>query len=71
MRNKLTKKYADHDAFFVDHAHIYIYIYILKLLMQYLITLRGHEPLISFFKFLRSHSSLNAKIHTLNDIGIF
>ena len=31
----------------------------------------GHGPLISFLKFLRSHSSLNAKIHTLNDIGIF
>ena len=31
----------------------------------------GHEPLINFFKFLRSHSSLNAKFHTLNDIGIF
>jgi len=30
-----------------------------------------YEPLISFFKFLRSHSSLNAKIHTLNDIEIF
>ena len=68
--NKLTKKYADHSAFCVDHAHIYIYIYF-KLLMQDWITLRGHEPLISFFKFLRSHSSLNAKIHTLNDIGIF
>ena len=68
MREKLTKKYAHHTAFYVDHAHIYIF---LKLLMQDWITLRGHEPLISFFKFLRSHSSLNAKIHTLNDIGIF
>ena len=31
----------------------------------------GHEPLINFFKILRSHSSLNAKFHTLNDIEIF
>ena len=68
MRKKLTKKYAHHTTSYVDHAHIYIF---LKLLMQDWITLRGHEPLISFFKFLRSHSSLNAKIHTLNDIGIF
>ena len=71
MRKKLTKKYAHHTAFYVDHAHIYIYIYIFKLLMQDWITLRGHEPLISFFKYLRSHISLNAKFHTLNDIGIF
>ena len=68
MRKKLTKKYAHHTAFYVDHAHINSF---LKLLMQDWITLRGHEPLISFFKFLRSHSSLNAKIHTLNDIEIF
>jgi len=66
MRKKLTKKYAHHTAFYVDHAHIFIFF---KLLMQDWITLRGHEPLISFFKFLRSHSSLNAKIHILNDIG--
>ena len=26
LRNKLTKKYADHGAFFVDHAHIYIWL---------------------------------------------
>ena len=68
MRKKLTKKYAHHTAFYLDHAHIYIYF---KLLMQDWITLHGHEPFISFFKFLRSHSSLNVKFHTLNDIKIF
>ena len=31
MRKKLTKKYAHHTAFYVDHAHIYIFF---KLLMQ-------------------------------------
>ena len=65
---KINKKNAHHTAFYVDHAHINIF---LKLLMQDWITIRGHEPLISFFKFVRSHSSLNAKIHTLNDIKIF
>ena len=54
----MRKKYAHHTAFYVDHAHINSF---LKLLMQYWITLRGHEPLISFFKILRSYSSLNAK----------
>ena len=33
LRNKLTKKYADHSSFCVDHAHIYIYIYLFKLLL--------------------------------------
>ena len=31
----------------------------------------GHEPLINLFKILRSHSLLNVKFYTLNDIGIF
>ena len=30
LQNKLTKKYAYHNPFCVDHAHIYIYIYIFK-----------------------------------------
>ena len=50
---------------------IYIYIYIFKLLiLDWIIGVR-HEPLMNFFKFFRSHSSLNAKFHTLNDIRIF
>ena len=31
MRKKLTKEYAHHTAFYVDHAHIFIFF---KLLMQ-------------------------------------
>ena len=35
LRNKLTKKYADHSALCVGHAHIYLYFYIINIRLNY------------------------------------
>ena len=35
MRKKLTKKYAHHTAFYVDHAHIYIFFKIINARLNY------------------------------------